>query len=503
MTQDTIYVAPAAAIRQLNETEAEGLRFVLSLDRESQDFELLDDFDGTLGRSGRVLLAGSRSFELVTPAGLLSQPAEKGRFLGDLGEGPVQQAIADLSPLRRLVPLTSGQLQTGTLALVDDEGKTHARSLLRLLGGGSRPEIAVLLPRGLRGYDSALTLLRDRLVACDASDPRQLRRHLLPDHQGYSAKPDIGFEPEDTAFDVATDIVLAYLPVVQANEPGIIADLDTEFLHDYRVALRKIRSVLSLFRGVYAQGVTEEMKARFSAMMEPTGRLRDLDVYLIDQPQLEAMVPAPLQPGLHRMFGLFAAERRQAQAALARHLDSKAYRKEFAALQRLFVARRQLRPGPAADRPAQKFARQLIWKRYRQVCRGGAAIGSDTADEHVHALRIHCKKLRYLLEFFAPAFPDPRFSTALRPLKRLQETLGLFNDYSVQQANLRAFVAGLDSARVPDRLEIAQSVGALIAVLHGRQLAERARIAAGFAGFDDDQTRGIFRELFSDGEKAA
>ncbi len=503
MTQDPIYIAPAAAIHPLNGTEADGLRFVLSLDRDLQNYEMLDDFDGTLGRSGRVLLAGSRSFELVTPAGLLTQTAETGRFLGDLGEGPVRQAISDLSPLRRLLPLTSGQIQTGTLALVDDEGKTQARALLRLLGGGSQPDIALLVPRGLRGYDTALALLRDRLAACGLSDARQLRRHLLPDHQDYSAKPEVGFEPEDTAFDVATDIILAYLPVMQANEPGIIADLDTEFLHDYRVALRKIRSVLSLFRGVYAQGATDEMKGRFSALMAPTGRLRDLDVYLIDQPQLEAMVPAPLQPGLHRMFTLFAAERRQTHAALARHLDSKAYRKEYAALQHMFTARRRLRPGPAADHPAQDLARQLIWKRYRKICRGGASIGADTADEHVHALRIHCKKLRYLLEFFAPAFPDPRFSTALRPLKRLQETLGLFNDYSVQQASLRAFVAGLDSARVPDRLDIAQSVGALIAVLHGRQLAERARVAAGFAGFDDDQTRGIFRELFSDAEKAA
>lgn len=506
MTQTApLYLLPAAAIRHLHDQAVGGLRFHLEVDGGDGACEVLDDFDRTLGRSGRLLMAGPQRLELVSAAGLLSQPADAGRFLGDLAEGPVRQALADLSPLRRLLPQAAGAVQSGMLVLLDDEGKTRARAGVRFLDGGATAPMALVLPRGLRGYDAELALLHTQLLDSGAqpADGRSVRQHLLPtEGSAYTARPEVGFEPEDTAFDVATDIILAYLPVLRANEPGIIADLDTEFLHDYRVALRKIRSVLSLFKGVYGQGQTAELKARFSALMAPTGRLRDLDVYLIDRPALSALVPPPLQPGLQRMFALFAAERARQQAQLARHLAGKPYHKDIKALTRLFAGQRLLRHGPAAERPAQEMARQLIWKRYRQITRASAAITPQTPDAAEHALRILCKKLRYLLEFFAPAFPDPRFGAVLRPLKRLQDTLGLFNDYSVQQASLHEFAAGLD-ATVTDRLDIAQSVGALIAALHARQLAERGRVATGLAGFDDPEVRAIFHALFAQEETTA
>ncbi len=61
----------------------------------------------------------------------------------------------------------------------------------------------------------------------------------------------------------------------------------------------------------------------------------------------------------------------------------------------------------------------------------------DTEDEVVHQLRINCKKLRYLMEFFAPLFPENEIKTLIKALKLLQDNLGNFNDYSVQQIFLR------------------------------------------------------------------
>lgn len=505
MTHDALYLLPAEGIAQLQGQECDGLRFVLTPDEAPRPPELLDDFDRSLAQSGRVLLAGPDRLELVGAGGILTQPADAARFPRDLAEGPVTAALSDLSPLRRLLPQAAGEVRSAMLTLLDDEGKTRARAALRLLGDGAGRDLALAEPRGLRGYDDALEMLKDHLLAQGGvvADARLLRRHLLPaDGPAYVAKPYVAIAPEDGAFDVATAIIRAHLPVARANEPGIIADLDTEFLHDYRVALRKIRSVLSLFKGVYSPDQTAALKARFSALMAPTGRLRDLDVYLIDRPALSALVPAPLQPGLQRMFALFEIERAEAQARLASHLTSEAYHHEMAGLGALFAAPDLIGRGPEADRPAQDMARRLIWKRYRQITRRGTAITADTPDAAVHALRIHCKKLRNLLEFLAPAFPEARLGAALRPLKRLQESLGLFNDYSVQQASLRAFVAGLDSG-VPDRLEIAQSIGALIAVLHDRQQAERGRIATGFEGFSDARTRDTYRDAFSDKGKPA
>lgn len=499
MTPDALYLLPAGAIRHLHDHEARGLRFVLRPEAEGAGAVLLDDFDRSLARSGRVLVAGRDRLDLLGAGGILTQPADAGRFPGDIAEGPVKAALTDLSPLRRLLPQAT--VTGALLGLLDDEGKTQARAIVFFLG----EEVALVAPRGLRGYGAALDLLVECLLSAGGlvADERLLRARLLPDEEAiYRAKPVVGIDAETTAFDVATDIILAHLPVMRANEPGIIADLDTEFLHDYRVALRKIRSVLSLFKGVYGRGQTADLKARFAALMAGTGRLRDLDVYLIERQEMAGLVPAPLQGGLQRMFALFEAERAEAQAALSRQFEGKAYHKEMAGLERLFGGRRLLRHGPAADLPAQAMARDLIWKRYMRITKDGARITTETPDAAVHALRIHCKKLRYLLEFFAPVFPESAFGAALRPLKRLQDTLGRFNDCSVQQASLRDFVSRLDES-VGDRMEIAQSVGALIAVLHRRQLAERERIGAGFSGLNDADTREIYRGLFSSEEKPA
>jgi CHAD domain-containing protein len=84
----------------------------------------------------------------------------------------------------------------------------------------------------------------------------------------------------------------------------------------------------------------------------------------------------------------------------------------------------------------------------------------------------------------------------LRPLKRLQDNLGLFNDYSVQQDSLHALLDELNKDISSAHLEIAQSVGALIVVLHRKQVEERDKVVESFAKFNDEKTNSTFRALF-------
>ena len=108
-------------------------------------------------------------------------------------------------------------------------------------------------------------------------------------------------------------------------------------------------------------------------------------------------------------------------------------------------------------------------------------------------------KLRYLLEFFAPVFARAQMEAVLKPMKRLQDSLGLFNDCAVQQATLQAFVAELGA--VPHRMEIAQAAGALIAALDRRQQEERGHLAEAFARFTNDRMRRRFAALSQDGKE--
>lgn len=500
-TGPTIYFLPTGDPATLLDGDIAKLTPNLSdQDEEATPVTLLDNFDQSLRRSRRVLLRAGDTVELLLPDGdaLTQRVRRKDRFVTDFPDGPVRQALSDMPALRALLPVGSGTMRRATIALVDDEHKTQARAYLRTISDtGGAPATLVTL-QGLRGYDKALAVLRRHVEARGGIPLGQggLYRHLFPGHVPYEAKPDVAIAHDEAAFAAASDIIDTYLSVARANEAGIIADHDTEFLHDYRIALRKIRSVLSLFKGVYRADQTDELKARFSALMGPTGRLRDLDVYLLERHRYYALLPESLHDGLDRMFQMFAQERKAERAKLARHLRSADYEKDMVALSRLFATRKKLKPGPNADVGAHDYACQLIWKRYRKICKIAQGIGPDTDEAEVHQLRIHCKKLRYLMEFFGPVFPKAEFKALLKPLKRLQDNLGLFNDYAVQQVSLQRFLQDLGAKGGPETLRVAQSVGALVAVLHAQQVAERARVVESFAHFNSPETQQTFNDLF-------
>lgn len=464
-------------------------------------FELLDDFDQSIRRGGQMLVEADQSLLLFDDNGAVAQEARRdGNFIADLASGPVKETLRHVSPLRSLLAIGGGTISRRQLSLKDNEGKTRARAdLTTLYPEGQGVPVTFASLQGLRGYDKALNAMRSHLNAAAApglEGMASLPPLLFPDHVPYVAKPDVPVRADDTAYCAASDIVAAYLDVARNNEAGIIADHDTEFLHDYRVALRKIRSVISLFKGVYSDERTAALKQASSDLMAPTGRLRDLDVYLLARDDYFAMLPETLHEGLTLMFALFAQERRRAHKKIATLLKSAAYRKALAQLETLVATEDGLAKGPEADHRVKGYACQLIWKRYRKVCAVAAGITADTPDEHVHELRILCKKLRYLVEFFTPLFPASEIKFLLKPLKGLQDNLGLFNDYSVQQVALREFMDAHEPIEQKQDLILAQSIGALIAVLHARQKEERAEIMASFSHFDSPEIRARFRNLF-------
>lgn len=466
---------------------------------EPAPFTALDCFDQSLRRSGRLLLKTDDRFTVLRDdARAVSQTVKgKPRFISDFPGGPLKRALAGLSPLRSLLPIGSGSRQQTTLAFTDDEGKTHCRVKLLTFHTEEDRHISLVEVQGIKGYGKSLDALCEHIESLGgvSSSCGVLYNQLFPSVSAYDPKPVASITGAETAFEAANKIIATGLPVLRANEAGIIADHDTEFLHDYRVQIRKIRSVLSLFKGVYEDAQTAELKARFSALAAPTGRLRDLDVYLLTKPHYSQLLPESLQPGLDALFKVFGRHRAEEQKALAQHLRSTAYKREITALEKLFKRAQNLKPGIYANQSAQDYAAERIWQHYRKVRKAAESIGPDTPDAEIHELRIRCKKLRYLMEFFAPVFPKAALNTLLKALKRLQEHLGLFNDYSVQQEKLQAFLSAPEKGR-GSNIEIAQSLGALIAVLHRMQLEERDKIISRLVLFNRPGIQQTFSDLF-------
>lgn len=466
---------------------------------ETKEVLVLDTFDHALRLSNRLLLQHHgtvRLLDLHNPSILVQPCPADWRFLADLAEGPIKDRLRNESPLRAFFKTCSGFLRIGRLMLLDNEEKTHVRAHVYIFDRGNQT-LTLGDTQPLQGYAKSHRLLSDAFREQGAQTCNTLNDLYLllgADSHMYCSKPGLVLNPNAPVRETACRIISTYIQVARENETGVNADYDTEFLHDYRVSLRKVRAILSLFTGVYTDAITAQLKRMFAEIMKQTNRLRDLDVYLLEESLYFSMVPDSMHEGLNVMFEVFVEERQQQLKRVIDMLNSDAYRQTISDLARQFSKPDILESGVKSDEPTLPFARQLIWKRYNKVCKIARRINDTTPDEQIHVLRIQCKKLRYLMEFFTPLFSKKTIKKLITALKRLQDNLGRFNDFSVQQRSLQAFLQ--EHSHHQNSMKLAESIGALIAVLHQRQLTERQQIMKNFARFDGPKTRNAFQTLF-------
>jgi CHAD domain-containing protein len=140
------------------------------------------------------------------------------------------------------------------------------------------------------------------------------------------------------------------------------------------------------------------------------------------------------------------------------------------------------------------LAVERVRRAFRRVRKRGRDLDADTAPEVVHRLRIDCKKLRYLLEFFRNVFDAQRIAPPIRALKRLQDHLGEFNDLDVQQRELRAMAAEMHEQGAGSA-DTVLAMGCLIGRLEQRQTDLKRRLVGSVQTFVGVQNRAAFREL--------
>lgn len=466
---------------------------------EEKAATLLETFDGELSQKGFLLLESSESLLLInchTGKFLEQQGTLCQKCLPILKKGPVSDALSTISPIRAFLPIATPYYQVGMFALLDDEEKTVAR-LQVLTIQSEKQQIQLLLTKSIRGYTKAYSKLIESLttLGCHTAQKNDIFSYLALPQITYRAKPEILLEAHTPIKESTAKIISTFIDVARQNEAGITDDYDTEFLHDYRVSLRKVRSVISLFKGVYSEATTLLLKEEFAEIMQCTGRLRDLDVYLLDKDNYFALVPSSTHEGLNILFECFEKERATQHQEVCANLASKTYKKRIKKLHKSFT-QQSLELGPKSDSASLPFACKLILKRYNKVCAIARSIDASTADEIVHELRIQCKKLRYLMEFFTPLFPKKHIKGLIKELKVLQDNLGRFNDYSVQQLSLATFLS--DNVIKGSRgLKVAEAIGALTAMLNVRQQKERNLVMDNFSRFDSETTRQLFSQTFS------
>jgi len=426
----------------------------------------------------------------------------------DLPAGPVRDRLKPVLGVRRLLPLLEVRSRVRPLRLLNEDDKTVVR--LRLEDNRFRdpardregPLAARVCLLPVWGY--AAELRETARILGRELDPEPARNQVLVEALAaagrrpgdYSSKLDYRLDGDRRADATAKEILCGLLDTLEANLEGTEANLDSEFLHDLRVATRRTRSALTQIKGIFAPELVEDYKARFAWVQRITGPMRDLDVYLLAFDGYQARLPASLRPGLYPLRAFLTDQYDEAHQALVQALSSTEFRDLLTAWRAFLEASVPERSAvPNAMRPTREVADARIRNMYRRVRKAGRAITPDSPAPELHALRKHCKKLRYLLEFFSSLYPQQQVGPLVKTLKRLLDNLGEFQDTAVQVDHLRETARRMRDAGGVET-DTLLAMGALIGSLFERQRQARGELSALFADFDSKRNRLVFRNLF-------
>ncbi len=245
---------------------------------------------------------------------------------------------------------------------------------------------------------------------------------------------------DDTVAAAARTIVWRHLQGLRAHDPGTRLAEDPEALHDFRVALRRLRAARRALEAGFPGRFRVYLRKEFRWLGQITGAVRDLDVQLANLHHHAATLPAAHRRGtvaLHRYLTEQRAERRR---VLLSGLESPRY---FTLLQRLddFVdgALPLARTATGGRDLVAPTGRRSIKRAFRRLRERVGTVGEIPTPEELHLVRIAAKRLRYLLEFLQ----DLTGKNGRRVIKRvvaLQDLLGAHHDAVIAAEFIRAYV---------------------------------------------------------------
>jgi triphosphatase len=281
--------------------------------------------------------------------------------------------------------------------------------------------------------------------------------------------------PRASADESARRIVGVLVEQMAWHESGVRLGLLAEPLHQMRVTSRRLRAALRAFRGVLGRADADVARARLAELTELLGRVRDLDVYLQNLPDLARPIGGMDRPVMVRYRRRLTRRYRAARAELLTCLDGGGYRRLIAQLRGLAkpqTAGRGTAGGvETGGGDTLAFAREMLANRYRKTIRFGRDIAGQRTDAQLHRLRLMLKRLRYTCEF-VQSLLGRRVSRQIPRIVEVQDALGRLQDAITGEALLAEFARSLPRGG-KSAADMRADVATLLARL--RRMQKRAR----------------------------
>lgn len=385
-----------------------------------------------------------------------AEPSSAGLAMRSEWECPATPGVFDFSHVD--VPALRARLEAATPALLPVFTTDFRRTAWTIAYGTSTIEVA--LDRGhiaSQGRNAPLCELELELISGEIGDLFALTRelqsgfHLHPSiaskaERGYALFADEAPRPfkarplplaaELTPVEAFRRITLGCLEHLQRNEAGITRGKDPEFVHQARVALRRMRSAMKLFAPVLPADFVQAYGQAWRTLAATLGTARNWDVF-VDETLPPILAAFPADRPARRLLAEGRHRARRAHEAVAAMLVLPEYPRllvEFTAA--LFAL------PDNAEATLTEFACQRLNGHARKA-RQLATRHHNLEPADRHRMRIRFKKLRYALEFFAALLPPRRLKPYLAALTQLQDELGLINDHVTAESLIAEVLDGV------------------------------------------------------------
>ncbi len=480
----------------------------------------LDTFDGRLWRHGLIgeyqtqgrrkvfIVRRNQHGDVVSETPVEHQP----EFFSDIPSWLRPENIRPILKMRKLLYQVASESRVHSVSILNEKGRVVvtlemvAEQLMyrNHRKGGSLPYcLKVHSSRGeLHHYEKVLDVIQPVDLARMKDDAQTQLMALQGTTPGtYSNKINVRFNKKMRAIKAYQLLFLKLTTIMQQNEAGINDDIDTEFLHDFRVSVRRTRSLLSCAKGVLPIEVIQKISNEFRWLGTITSPLRDFDVWLLSFNRYQTSLPKELRSNLEPLRHWLQQNRAENLRAVTKALTSERYihlMQEWHELMQSDLASRfaDAQQTPNSLKPVMTVARKRIWKTYMTLRHRGALIDDDSPPKRLHDLRKTGKRLRYMLEFFQSLFPGKKIRIAIEKMEKLQDYLGTYQDYEVQKNSLHAFMDGM---RASGELDDAskEAIEYLINDIDKRELEHRKGFLKYFEAFTHPDIHKLYSRQFS------
>jgi len=422
----------------------------------------LSGFDGALERAFPELTATQRRIVFAALRG----PRPEGRVVEPCGTP--KDAVADEVALRMAAIIeiadglsSSGAPETSVASAIDDG---EAVELLVSGGGSVRRDVAAAAQR--LGLWNLVMLRPIRTIAVF----------------GGKRPPGEMAAWSQTVAGVARRLLQTQWEQFTARLYGLSYDEDIEYVHEMRVALRRLRAALRVFRRA-VDGAASSLGDGLRQLANALGAVRDIDVLLVFLRDYSQAASDEHRPYLRELLGAERRRRRRRYRALEAFLASEPYaelRRTCSALLTARGAEGGLQSlGGEADEPLSAVAPRILLKGLRRVTRHTWRLDRSSPEEQ-HGLRILCKKLRYTAEFFSCVYPEG-LGDVVKPMVEMQDSLGDVHDADLYKERILRYHAR--RRRPADVVAADQAAAALLAHLQCWREESLRRAMAAFKAF--------------------